>query len=253
MWDNAPLLKNIADTLIVFSVLAILYGAAYYTVHLPGLFPLRSVQLSMAPQRVATAEMLKMVRSETRGNFFTVNIDHVRQSFEKLPWVRSVGIRREFPHGLIVQIEEHQALARWNNAALVNQYGEVFEASSEQDLPDFSGPDGSSVEVAQRYTEFSRQIAPLNLQLMQLALSARYAWQMRLNNGMVLELGREDMPQRLARFVAVMIENRSARKGSADGDSAAAQGLIRSQVAAGATYVDLRYRNGFAVRQRGRG
>ncbi|MCR4303779.1 MAG: cell division protein FtsQ/DivIB [Gallionella sp.] len=245
MWDNAPLLRNIADTLTFFSVLAVLYGAAFYAVHLPGLLPLQSVRLSAPLQRVAAAEVLRTVRSETNGNFFTVNIEHVRQSLEKLTWVRSIGIRREFPHGLLVDMEEHQALARWNGAArhdgfgtsLVNQYGEVFfveadwVAESGQALPDLTGPEGSSAEVAQQYMQFSRLIAPLNLQTVQLALSARHAWQMRLNNGMVLELGREDMQQRLARFVAVQRTE------------------DRRQRTEGAAYVDLRYRNGFAVRQ----
>ena len=245
MWDNAPLLRNIADTLTFFSVLAVLYGAAYYAVHLPGLFPLQSVQLSAAPQRVASSEVLQTVRNEANGNIFTVDIEHVRQSLEKLPWVRSIGIRREFPHGLVVDMEEHQALAHWNGAArhdgfgtsLVNQYGEVFFvgagwiAESGQVLPDFTGPEGSSAEVAQHYMQFSRQITPLNLQTVQLALSARHAWQLRLNNGMVLELGREDMQQRLARFVAVQRTED-----------------IRQRTE-GAAYVDLRYRNGFAVKQ----
>ena len=231
MWDNAPLLKNIANALIGFSVLAVLYGAASYAVHLPGLFSLQSVQLSAVPQRVAAADVLQMVRSETKGNLFTVDIEHVRQSLEKLPWVRSVSIRREFPRSMVVQLEEHQALARWNNAALVNQQGEVFIAKSEQVLPNFIGPEGSSAEVKQNYAQFSKQIAQLNLQVVQLALSARHAWQLRLNNGMVLELGREDMQQRLARFVAAQkAEDMSTMK-----------------------YVDLRYRNGFAVRQGSRG
>jgi cell division protein FtsQ len=231
MWDNAPLLRNIADTLIACSVLAAMYATAYYTVHLPGLFPLQSVQLSAMPQRIAAAEVLQAVRNEIKGNFFTVDIDRVRNSLEKLPWVRSVGIRREFPHRLLVQLEEHQALARWNKAALVNQQGEVFVAKTEQILPNFIGPDGSSAEVAQHYVQFSRQIAPLGLQAAQLALSARHAWQLRLSNGMVLELGREDMQQRLARFVAAQkTEDMSSMK-----------------------YVDLRYRNGFAVRQGSRG
>lgn len=267
MWDNAPLLRSIANGLIAFSTMAVLYGAAYYTVHLPGLFPLQSVQLSAPLQRVAAAEVLQMVRNETNGNFFTVDIDHVRQSLEKLPWVRSVTIRREFPHRLEVELEEHQALARWNSTALVNMHGEVFfvgtdwVAKSGQVLPNFTGPDGTSAEVAQHYAEFSRQIAQLNesgfpdchlyrlrgrvgegnsergtcsdvnLQTVQLALSERHAWQLRLNNGMVLELGREDMQKRLARFVAVQRTE---------------DGRQRTE---GAAYVDLRYRNGFAVRQ----
>ena len=105
MWDNAALLRNIASALIGFSVLAVLYGAVYYIVHLPGLFPLRSVQLSAAPQRVVAEEVLAVARSEVNGNFFTVDIEYLRQSLEKLSWVRSVTIRREFPDRLAGQLE----------------------------------------------------------------------------------------------------------------------------------------------------
>lgn len=228
MWDNAALLRSIANTLFVFSVLAMLYGATYYTVHLPGLFPLRSVHLGAAPQRVDAQEVLAVARNEVRGNFFTVDIGRLRQSLEKLPWVRSVAIRREFPDSLVVQLEEHQALARWNGAALVNTHGEVFSAESEQMLPDFIGQAGDSNEVAQRYGEFSQQLAALNLQVAQLALSPRHAWQLRLSNGMVLELGREQMQQRLGRFVTVYPYSLAVQAGT-----------VR--------YVDMRYRNGFAV------
>lgn len=228
MWDNAALLKSLANMLTACSMLAALYGAAYYIVHLPGLFPLRSVYLNVAPQRVNVQEVLAVARNEVRGNFFTVDIEQLRQSLERLPWVRSVTIRREFPDRLAVQLEEHQALARWNGTTLVNTHGEVFAASSEEPLPDFIGQAGDSNEAAQRYGEFSGQLAALNLQVTQLAVSPRHAWQLRLSNGMVLELGREEMQQRLARFVAVYPYSLAAQAGS-----------VR--------YVDLRYRNGFAV------
>jgi cell division protein FtsQ len=228
MWDNAALLRNIANALLVFSLCAVLYGAAYYAAHMPGLFPLQSVRLSEVPQRVEAGEVLQVVRHEVQGNFFTVDIEHLKQSLEKLQWVRNVSIRREFPHRLAVQLEEHQALARWNNAALVNRQGEVFVAYSKQVLPAFTGQDGTEAEVTQHYTQFSQQLAALDLQVTQLVLSSRHAWQLRLSNGMVLELGREDMQQRLARFVEVYPYSLAAK-----------QGKVK--------YVDLRYRNGFAV------
>jgi cell division protein FtsQ len=228
MWDDAALLRSIANALIAFSVLAVLYGVTYYAVHLPGLFPLQSVRLSAAPQRVGAEEVLQVVRNEVQGNFFTVDIEHLRQSLEKLPWVRNVSIRREFPRSLEVRLEEQQALARWNNSALVNRQGEVFVAVSEQVLPGFIGQDGTAAEVTQHYAQFSQQLAALDLQVTRLALSPRHAWQLRLSNGMVLELGREDMQQRLARFVEVYPYSFTA-----------IQGRVR--------YVDLRYHNGFAV------
>ena len=228
MWDNAPLLRNIANALIVFSVLAMLYGVIHYAVHLPGLFPLQSVRLSAEPQRVDAAEMLQVMRNEVQGNFFTVDIERLRQSLEKLPWVRNVSIRREFPRSLEVQLEEYQALARWNGSALVDSQGEVFVAKSERVMPDFVGQDGTAAEVTRRYEQFSQQLAALDLQVTRLILSPRHAWQLRLSNGMVLELGREDVQQRLARFVEAYPYSLAA---------------IQNQ----AKYVDLRYSNGFAV------
>jgi len=230
MWDNAILLRNIANTLIVCSMLAILYTAAYYLVHLPGLFPVRTVRLIEAPQRVSAVKVLQVMRKEVHGNLFSVDIKQLRQSLEKLPWARSVSIRREFPQGLAVELEEHRALARWNNSALVNQQGETFDAASEQVLPRFVGQDGTSAEMAQHYARFNEKLDALGLSVAQVALSPRHAWQLRLSNGMVLELGREDMQQRLARFVAVYPYTE----------------YINSNTV---KYVDLRYRNGFAIRQ----
>lgn len=228
MWDNAALLRSIANALIAFSACAVLYGVLYFTVHLPGMFPLQSVRLNAALEKVGAAEVLQVVQSEIRGNFFTVDIDRLRRSLEKLPWVRLVSIRREFPNRLVMELEEHQALAHWNNVGLVNKQGEVFVASNEQVLPNFIGPEGASSEVAKQYGQFSQQLAPLDLHVAQLALSARHAWQVRLSNDMVLELGRDDIDRRLARFVSVYPYGLAAR-----------QNEVR--------YVDLRYPKGFAV------
>jgi cell division protein FtsQ len=82
-------------------------------------------------------------------------------------------------------------------------------------------------EVAQRYGEFSRQLAALNLQVAQLALSPRHAWQLRPSSGMVLELGAKrcsSARRGLWRY--------TRQPGGAGGFSA---------------IVDMRYRNGFAV------
>ncbi len=228
MWDNAPLLRSIANALIACSVSAALYGAVHYAMHRPDWFPLQHVRLSAVPQRVDAAQVLQAVRNEARGNLLSVDIDRLRQALEQLPWVRNVSIRREFPDGLALQLEEHQAIARWNNVALVDRQGEVFAAESRQTLPVFAGQDGTAAVIAQQYGQFSRQLAGLGLQVTELDLSPRHAWQLHLSNGMVLELGREDMQQRLARFVAVYPYSLAATPGKVK-------------------YVDLRYRNGFAV------
>lgn len=228
MWNDATLLNRITRALLILCGCAVLYVAADYAMHRPGLFPLQAVRLNAVPQRVDTAAILQVLHAEARGNLLTVDIERLRQALEKLPWVRSVSIRREFPDGLALQLEEYQAIARWNGVALVDSQGEVFAAASAQKLPAFIGQDGMAAEIARQYTQFSRQLAGLDLQVTRLELSPRHAWQLHLSNGMVLELGREDMQQRLARFVAVYPYSLAAETGKVK-------------------YVDLRYRNGFAV------
>ena len=234
MWGNAALLRNIANALFALSALLMLYGALHYVVHLPKLLPLDSVRLDTVPQRVSAAGVLQVMRNEMRGNLFTVDIERTRRSLEKLPWVRSVSIRREFPDRLALHLEEHQVLARWNNSMLVNLQSEVFFAGTDgvaetgQVLPQFVGPEGTSAEVAAYYGQFSGRLGAVGLRMAQVNLSPRHAWQLRLSNGLVLELGREDMQQRLERFVEVYPYSLAAE-----------QGRLK--------YVDLRYRNGFAV------
>ena len=228
MWDNPALLRNTSTALLAVSLALVLYGTVHYLVHLPALLPLHSVRLSVPPRQVDALDVLQVVRDEVQGNLFTVDIERLRTELEKLPWVRHVQIRREFPDRLAVELEEHQVMARWNNDELVNRQGEVFDASvdSTRILPGFIGQPGESESVTRQYTEFNGELARVHLQVAQIAESARHAWQLRLNNGMVLELGSEQMQERLARFVAVYPYS-----------------LANMQVKT----VDLRYRNGFAV------
>jgi cell division protein FtsQ len=227
MWDKPYLLRQIAGLLFGLSFALLAYGVLHFILHLP-VFPLRELQLSVAPERVDVKQIEDVVRSELSGNFFTVDLEQVRAAFEKLPWVRKVSVRRHFPGQLEVSLEEHVALARWNGSKLVNTYGEVFAGESKQVLPGFIGQPDSAAEVKQMYEIFGKQVVPLGQEIVQISLSPRRAWQLRLSNGMVLELGREESQQRLANFVAVYPY------------SLAPMGRKIN-------YVDLRYRNGFAV------
>ena len=227
MWDNAPLMRSIANALFGLSLVLVLYGAVRYVLSLP-VFPLRAVELTAAPQRVSSEQMGKVVQEQVSGTFFTVDLERTRQAFEKLPWVRKVSVRRKFPWSLEVEIEEQVALARWNGAALVNTHGEVFTAKTEQVLPAFIGQPDTSEQVTQMYGELNAALQPMQQQIAQISLSPRFAWQVKLDNGMVLELGSEEMRQRLTRFVTVYPYSLAA-------------------LARAANHVDLRYRNGFAA------
>jgi len=231
MWDDAQALRRLTNALLGAGVVLMLFGALNYVLRLP-VFALRAVQLDAAPHRVEMAQLQRAVRSSLRGNFFTVDLNQVQRTFEKLPWVRSVSVRRHFPWQLDVGIEEHTALARWNGTRLLNTQGEVFSATDTGPMPEFFGPEGMEGEVVHHYARFGGVLSQLNLEIAQVTLSPRHAWQLRLSDGTVLELGREQMEERLARFVAAYPRHLAA-------------------LTPPVRHIDLRYRNGFAARAAG--
>lgn len=229
MWDKTHLLRLSATLLFGISLALVVYGTMRYALQLP-VFKLRTVQLSNAPKLVELNQLNQVARQVAVGSFFTVDLEKTRHAFEQLPWVRKVSVRRHFPWGLVVSLEEHVPMARWNGVALVNTYGEVFAGHSNLPLPDFNGEPDTSAQIAEMYIAMNDQLAGLQRSIAQISVSPRYAWRLRLDNGMLLELGREQMQQRLQRFVAVYPYSLATIAGKVN-------------------YVDLRYRNGFAANQ----
>lgn len=245
-WDRPQLLNLVADLLLLFGAVALGYALVVSATRLP-FFPLRQLVVASTLEQVTPTQIEYASRSSLSGNFFTVNLDNVRGAFEKLPWVRKASVRRLWPDGIELTIEEHVAVARWQNSAgearLVNDRGEVFAASlpnlpdGQSALPLFGGPEGSAAQLLGRYREFAEVLAPLGRTPRAVALSPRQAWQLRLDDGLTLELGRDQLNsplhERLQRFV---------------GTYAQARTRIKTMIAS----IDMRYPNGFALRP-GRG
>jgi cell division protein FtsQ len=228
-------LNWLAGLLCAGAVCAALLGAAA-ALERSGAFPLNTIRVVGDVEHVSVGQVIAALQGRVRGSFFSVDLDSVRSLFETLPWVRRAQVRRLWPDGLEVRLEEHVPLARWGQAResrLVNTYGEPFTGRAEAALPVLSGPPASEAAVARRYAEFRRALEPLGLEPRSVVLSARYAWQLQLSNGVTVKLGRDrekdDVAERLARFVSVYP-------------------YTVGKTGRGLDYVDLRYPNGFAVR-----
>lgn len=240
MWNNHHALNLLSGTLLTVVALAVLYAISLQLIQ-PPLFPIKEINVQVIHgaeknrtglEHVTRDQIEQLVRNEIEGNFISVNLTEVREAFVKLPWVREARVKREWPHGLNVILEEHRALAYWGSHALVNTYGEVFRVTADSDLPVFTGPNEASAhEVTQQFRRFNRILAPLQQQIAEISLTARYAWRIQLNTGTILELGRNEIEERLVRYVSVY--NHSIAR------------LSQQEPLA---YVDLRYPNGFAIR-----
>lgn len=234
MWDDTKQLNAIAACLLVLVFAALCWSALAWMVRQPP-FAFREVLVHGPLERVNPAHVEAVIRDELSGTFFTMDLDKSRAALTRVPWVRNVALRRQWPRRLEVTIEEHVPLARWNDGALVNTDGEVFTADYDDELPQFRGPGSRAIEVAGRYREWARLLAPLGLTLHEVRLSPRGGWHLRTVGGagpLAVGLGRDDPAARLSRFVAIY------------GRTVAALARGGTQI----EHVDLRYRNGFAAR-----
>lgn len=228
MWNRPDLLNAAASALYAVAAALALYAAATIAINRPA-FALREIRLVGVPLHVTAGQLSLIANRDLQGNFFTLDLAHARAALGNLPWVRSVDLRRRWPDGLDVALEEHEPLARWGDTGLVNTQGEVFEAAYDGELPVFSGPPGTAKEIAIQYEYFRRRLAAIDRLPVRVQVSPRRAWSVTLDNGMTLELGRSETEARLTRFIAAYRQ---------------AAAVLGRRV----DYVDLRYPNGFAVR-----
>lgn len=169
------------------------------------------------------------------GTFMTQDVDIIQQQIERLPWIKQASVRKQWPDELKIHLVEYVPIARWNDQHLVDAQGNAFsvpaERTSKQTLPMLSGPEGSENEVLQGYRDMGMVLAKDKFTLKQAAMTARRSWQLTLNNGIKLNLGRGDTMKRLDRFVELYP-------------------VLQQQAQADnkrISYVDLRYDSGAAV------
>ncbi len=234
MWDDAKQLNAVAVGLALIAIALLTWGALAWIARQP-IFALREVVVTTPLTRANPAHVEAVIRDELAGTLLTLDLARSRAALARVPWVRSVALRRQAPARLEIAIEEHVPIARWNDSGLVNAQGEVFVADYDGELPQFDAPEGRSADVAARFREWSDALAPLALAVQQVALSARGGWHLRVTGGgtpLAIELGRDEPSERLARFVA------------------AYRTTVGALARAGTRVdrVDLRYRNGFAAR-----
>lgn len=245
MWHDVRMLNATTNALLGLLVLSLLASGLWWVAQRP-MFTLKVITLEGAENKhlrhVSSSTVRTAAVPRIKGNFFTANLDAVRQAFEAVPWVRKASVRREWPNKLIVTLEEHEPLGTWGDEGrLLSVKGDVFtanlaEAEEDTQLAEFAGPDGSEKEVLARYRELQDWFKPIGLLPEGVRLSGRYAWSVTLNNGMTVELGREQsrttLKDRVDRLVGIYPQLVTRL-----------QDRIES--------VDMRYPNGLALKAHG--
>ena len=193
--------------------------------------PIRVISMDGTFQRVSPGEVEKAVAPYTHAGFMSADLDRIQRAVEAVPWVEHARVQRRFPNGLHVTVVEETAMARWDDSGLLNTRGELFvrqAAHVPAELPRLSGPESTESLVAQRYLSAQGRMLEAGMRIAALRLDERGAWEMDLDSGVTVRLGRRDVEERLDRFIRTASQVIAHRLNDIN-------------------YVDMRYSNGFAI------
>jgi cell division protein FtsQ len=193
--------------------------------------PVQVISMDGSFQRVSPGQIEQAVAPYLSSGFMSANLDQIEHAVERIPWVDHARVQRRWPMSLHVTVVEQTAAARWGDSGLLNTRGELFDRAAAHvpsELPRLSGPAGTETEVAQEYLSAAARMSEAGLRIAALRLDERGAWELDLDSGITVRLGRRDVDARLDRFIHTAAP-------------------VISHRANDVNYVDMRYSNGFAI------
>lgn len=190
-----------------------------------------SIEISGPFQRVSALQIEEAISDEIDEGFVGSDLDRIQDCIVALPWIDQARVARRWPSRISITVTEQVPAAIWGESGLLNTRGELFVAAARHipaELPRLSGPDERSAEVATRYLAVRDQLIPVGLDLRRVHLDARGSWEMTLNNGIEVRLGRRNVAERTDLFLGVVTDIITGHAKEID-------------------YVDMRYGNGFTI------
>jgi cell division protein FtsQ len=194
--------------------------------------PVERVDISGRFQRVQVLDVEQVVRGVLgHQGMVGVDLQAVSLAVQRIPWVDRASVARSWPRGLQVQVVEQLPVARWGESGLLNTRGEVFVHDVRHfpaELPTLVGPPGSEARMTERYLAAQSRLVEAGMRLSQLTLDERGSWELVLDTGVHLRLGRLLVDERFDRFITAAARIVATRANEIN-------------------YVDMRYANGFAI------
>ncbi len=184
-------------------------------------------------------------------NLLTMDLSKVRRYLLKMPWARTVTVKKRLPDILYVYLTEYRPAAYFNNGILTGDWKVIYPDLSDfrEPLAHLYGRENQAEKIFNRYLAFRDFLKERsNAVVESVELTPDFMWEIRLQSGLILYLGRD-----LDTFA-------SGREEREDSDSSDAL-LTRLRTFAElnnripelmdkAEYVDLRYETGAAVKWR---
>ncbi len=123
-----------------------------------------------------TKELQEMSGLNLELSLLAIDVDEVQKKLEKHPWVRTVEVEKQFPHGLLIRVEkeEPRALVVAEKLCYMNRFGKVFKEVGPNEAVDFPIVTGVSADETHRQKQLG-----LSMQVLQFLETQKDPWSLK--------------------------------------------------------------------------
>jgi cell division protein FtsQ len=220
------ILLGLFASILLIRLLIMLIGDANF-------FPINRLKIKSSYKYVTREQVQQTLTPFVSQSFLSLSTQDVSRAIKKNTWIEDVKVKKIWPDRVDIQIFERFPIAYWNKM-LVTKRGILFQSEHsllQQNLPHLYGPKNQQLDVLHIYKKLSKLLKEQDLYIAKIKLRDNHSWVMMLTNGIVMELGKNDIELRVKRFSEVYSKLFAAKF---------------DQVST----VDLRYSKGMAVKWR---
>ena len=224
-WARVP-------AILLLMVPFLLAAAAYFWIQNPQNLTITSVQIAGDRRFLDQAGLEPIVQPFTKTNLFLLEAEALEAELEFNPWIYSASLTKLWPHKLRITIHEERPIAFWGEDSMLNEFGEIIDAELPEktgQLPVLFSPKDNGRGMVENYLQIQRWTKDFPLKISEFSEDSRGSWQLKLETGLTVNIGRVQQEKRLRRFVVGYKRELMDQINKVD-------------------TVDLRYTNGFAVK-----
>ena len=159
------------------------------------------------PFRAVTARQVEdILLPYLRKGFFGLDIGGMRDALMRDPWIVNASVSRRWPNGIEVVVEEARPLAIWGSDQLLIASGELLprpEQMTDLRLPELAGDADLVERIMAQYQALAGLLTTKDMEVRRLSFDELAGWQLDLVNGIRLQLGHDELLERVNRFLSL--------------------------------------------------
>ena len=227
MLDNIKFVNRLAFLIGSIAVFILSACFVYYATY--HWFKIKKIIVQGNISHITRDEILSLVQNKLHGTFFTLNIDKVQNTFEQIPWIKSVHVTREFPDIITINVVEYKAIANLGNNRLLSEERQIFVGTDAQKkLPLFLIPDGQIASGLSTFDKMKPFLNKHNESLNVMVYNGVGLTKLTLSSGMQVVLCGGDVEQNLQLLDKYWLQI--------------------NQIESGVSYINMCYKNALAIK-----